>query len=243
MENTPVIGEVRVGRILRPRRYKFRYEDVNPMDRLIFVRRGAIAIRCAGEVIRAEAGECVYLCAGYESETEYLGEENEIRLFLFLRYAGAPDAPARRYPANEDATALIEEASRGEALPPYRRLSLLYGILHHLTEVGAAEGKHGIPYVIRYIETHLTEECKVADYAAMCYLSESHFRLRFREATGKSPIAYRNEIRLDRAEELVKAGYSHAEAAHAVGFSSVPFYCRLAARRKKAQCTKGTAQL
>lgn len=238
MEETPVIGKVRVGKIVRPKCYKFCYGKENERDRLIYVNQGTLLIRCAGERISVKSGECVYLCAKYESETEFLGEENEIYLFWFLCYAGTIGAPLRVCSVNNSIKALIKKAKEENA-PPCRMLSYLYEILHYLIEVPLVE-KGEIRYVLRYIETHFAEEKKVSEYAAMCYMSESHFRKRFVDMTGKSPIAYRNDLRLRRAEELVGEGYSHAEAAHTVGFSSVHFYCRLKAREKK-QLLSGVA--
>ena len=65
-------------------------------------------------------------------------------------------------------------------------------------------------------------------------MSESGFRKLFTEYTGKSPVEYRNHIRLLRAEELILSGASVSEAAEKVGFGSISFYCRLTRRNKNA---------
>ena len=56
-------------------------------------------------------------------------------------------------------------------------------------------------------------------------MSESHFRKRFKEYTGKSPIDYRNTIRIYEAKKLIESGECTVqEAAYTVGFNNMSFY-------------------
>ena len=89
--------------------------------------------------------------------------------------------------------------------------------------------------VIRYINDHYNENRRVSEYAAMAYVSESHFRKLFLSATGMTPIEYRNNLRLKFASEMICEGYTVSEAAEAVGFNSVSFYCRLVAAKSASR--------
>ena len=63
------------------------------------------------------------------------------------------------------------------------------------------------------------------DYAKMCNMSRFHFARTFREITGKSPIEYRNKIRIDHAcELLLDTSDTVSEIAERVGFSSAIYF-------------------
>ena len=56
-------------------------------------------------------------------------------------------------------------------------------------------------------------------------MSESNFRKLFRENIGKSPIEYRNHIRIMEFEKLISSGeFTVSEAAYVVGFNNMSFF-------------------
>jgi AraC-like DNA-binding protein len=68
---------------------------------------------------------------------------------------------------------------------------------------------------------------KIGYYAELCSMSEAGFRRLFSEYTGASPIEYRNNIRLTEAKKLIETGeYLVEEAACAVGYTNISFFCR-----------------
>ncbi|MBQ9784204.1 MAG: helix-turn-helix transcriptional regulator [Clostridia bacterium] len=234
MENALILGQVHSARFQRPRHYRFRHEVMPDLDRLIFVRHGGITVRWGPETVHADARSCVYLAAGVESVTEYTGEENDVILLWFERLRGEAEAPVKVYACTPAIMAQAETcAAMQSGGAPYRMMAAAYEILHQLSEVHENAHTSGVLHVVRYIEQNFAQDKKIAEYAAMAYMSESHFRKLFAQTTGKSPVAYRNERRLVVAEELIREGYTVAEAAETVGFGSVSFYCRLVAKRKK----------
>jgi AraC-like DNA-binding protein len=59
-----------------------------------------------------------------------------------------------------------------------------------------------------------------------------NFRRLFRDYTGKTPVEYRNDIRLENAAVLLGSGeYTVSEAAESCGFSNLSFFTRLYKRR------------
>ena len=59
-------------------------------------------------------------------------------------------------------------------------------------------------------------------------MSEVNFRRLFKEYTGKSPVEYRNDIRLKNAKIKLQSGeYNVSEAAYESGFSNLSFFIRL----------------
>lgn len=235
VENTLILGHVRCAVLQRPQGYRFRHEVLPDLDRLIFVRRGSVTVRAGGETVYANEQTCVYLAADADTVSEYTGAENDVILIWFERLRGEMQMPMRAYACTPTVMALAEACVQiWSGSEPYRLLSLTYSILHHLWEADEKRAcASGVGRAVEYIDRNFEKDLSVADYAAMAYLSESHFRKLFCAVTGKSPVAYRNERRLAAAEELIREGYTVAEAARTVGFHSVSFYCRLAAKRRK----------
>jgi AraC-like DNA-binding protein len=103
---------------------------------------------------------------------------------------------------------LLWQVSGGLTMPPakYRRLQA----------------------ALKRIAENPAENVKVEEYAALCGMSEVNFRRLFGAYTGKSPIDYRNDLRLQRARGLLQSGeYTVSETAELCGFSNLSFFIRL----------------
>lgn len=75
---------------------------------------------------------------------------------------------------------------------------------------------------LRLIELHLDEPPSLEKLASAVTLSQSHFSALFREATGSSPVAYRNARRIALAQQLlISTDQSIASIAEKVGFSTL----------------------
>ena len=78
-----------------------------------------------------------------------------------------------------------------------------------------------------FISEHYAEEHPISHYAALCYMSETAFRRNFRAYTEMSPVQYRNKLRVEEADRLIRSGeYSVREAAEAVGFFNASFFTK-----------------
>lgn len=72
----------------------------------------------------------------------------------------------------------------------------------------------------RYFENH-----KISYYAEFCNMSESNFRKLFKEYTGRTPIEYRNGIRIAEVKKMLDSGeFTVAEAAYTAGFNNMSFF-------------------
>ncbi len=89
-------------------------------------------------------------------------------------------------------------------------------------------GNHSIiEPAISFIAEHYNENLSVSTYAKQCKISESHFRKKFLEYTGLSPIDYRNEIRYREAKRLYQKNYTLQEIAERVGFSDAGYLSKM----------------
>ncbi len=83
-----------------------------------------------------------------------------------------------------------------------------------------------IPYVIQLMNREYDKAYTLEDFAALCNMSRFHFLRIFREITGRTPLEYRNHIRMEHARELLEdTELPVCEIAARVGFSSASYFC------------------
>jgi len=131
---------------------------------------------------------------------------------LLKQYGGAPE----RYRSQLQLKALL--------------WSLLEKMTAGLEETGTLGGL--LAPAITFLALHYREETPVSRLAGLCGLSESHFRRKFTEYTGMTPVQYRDSLRFDEAERLLTRGYSVARIAEQVGFCDASYLRRMYKRRK-----------
>ena len=85
-----------------------------------------------------------------------------------------------------------------------------------------------IKFACDYIHAHYRDDITLTQMAEYTTLSISHFGSLFKRYTGESLIAYINQVRVEKAKELLRMTndkiYSIAEE---VGFSSQPYFIRV----------------
>lgn len=85
---------------------------------------------------------------------------------------------------------------------------------------------------IECLRANYSENLPVSHYAALCDMSEVNFRRLFGEYMEKSPIEYRNDLRLEAARVRILSGeYNVTEAAESVGFENLSFFIKLYKRK------------
>lgn len=88
--------------------------------------------------------------------------------------------------------------------------------------------KELITPALKYIsENYTTEMISVPALADLCSISEVYMRRIFTATMGKSPIAYINELRLERGRDLLLSGeYSVTDVSKECGFSNECYFSR-----------------
>ena len=87
--------------------------------------------------------------------------------------------------------------------------------------------KSMISPALGFISRHYKENLPVRAYAEQCNMSESYFRKKFFEYTGKTPIEFRNELRFAEARRLYTEGYSIKEIAASLGFFDAGYFSKM----------------
>ena len=183
--------DVRCFKLERPKNHRFRHRSVPDRARLLLVKRGSITVRSDEQAVTANQGEYISIPSGMDTVAEYTGEDNCVLMLSFSGFFELDSAEIKLYVRNSEAAVLMESAFEETESSPYRLPAILCGVLHHLALSGNARREGAVMHVVRYIENHCRENRRVDEYAAMAYLSESHFRKLFVAITGMSPIDYR----------------------------------------------------
>ena len=68
----------------------------------------------------------------------------------------------------------------------------------------STSGKSKVFPAVCYLDKHLCDNVSITSLAKMCMLNESTFRREFKAATGKSPVQYKAEMRINKAKELIR---------------------------------------
>jgi AraC-like DNA-binding protein len=135
---------------------------------------------------------------------------------------------------------LIEEHRQpGSHSPLMCRLilhELLVTVIRDYAKASASNGAADSPFLsepiqraVEWIQSHLTEELpSIDDIAVQVGLSESHFRRRFHEETGFSPLEYVTRQRVLRAKELLHdERLSITRLAFDLGFQSSGYFAQV----------------
>lgn len=76
--------------------------------------------------------------------------------------------------------------------------------------------------VTRYIEKHYREDLKLENLAAIMHMEKSYFLRQFKKNIGKTPMAYVNQVKIDRAKDLIEnSDMNITQISEFLGFSSI----------------------
>lgn len=85
-----------------------------------------------------------------------------------------------------------------------------------------------ISAVQRWIEENYTEEITIAALAQRCAMGQRTFERRFKQATGESPIAYLQKVRINAAKSLLERPHStFEEATYRVGYEDISSFRKI----------------
>jgi transcriptional regulator GlxA family with amidase domain len=104
-------------------------------------------------------------------------------------------------------------------------VEICHSIIRMIIKVPAPAGRIAdrveLNRVIEHLHTHLDDRITVESMARVAHLSASHFARVFKRETGKAPMEYVRDLRLERAKKLLIAGdKSMTEIALECGFGS-----------------------
>ena len=196
-----------------------------------------------GNVWVANSGDLVYTPVNSEYKVSFYDFENErsgtvgINFFLFDEY-GTPfsfSACPVVFANNQIAKMLCLEAER-LTYAPIQILAkynvILYNVISELATQqtkGATERTNFylLQNGLEYLSTHVAENPNVNEIAKKCGISPSYLRKLFQVHLGKSPMEYREDLRLERACQYLRYGeIPVCEIAEVLGFVDSAYFIK-----------------
>ncbi len=126
---------------------------------------------------------------------------------------------------------IIDETLRKQ--PLYEKLCIykllqLFALLErsvNSVQGGTNEGFERIACAVQHMNKSYNDNCSLEDYAAMCAMSKFHFIRVFENVVGVTPLAYRNNIRLQHAADLLlEERLTVEEIGSLTGFSCASYF-------------------
>lgn len=111
-------------------------------------------------------------------------------------------------------------------------LSRLYPLLRDFVEESLVLGSDPLSYravlpAKEYIDRHVQEPVSLGELAALCGMSVTHFRRLFRRVFQRTPMEYRDQVRLWHAKDYLLGNVcSLREVAERCGFEDVNYFSR-----------------
>ena len=211
---------------------------------LILEGRGVFRDAASGDVVTVTAGDIIFVPIGARYVSEWFGEDTARYISMHFIF-GTPAAVSREQNFKlqkvtlSDYTTLIsdfEAALRGaeeEGAERLAALGALYRVLSRvLPHLQTGERTHidaRIRDAIAYIEEHSPEPITVEALASAAHMSVPRFFPAFKAATGVTPIAYVNHIRVRHAILLLTQSDSDSleKISDAAGFESAAYFRRV----------------
>lgn len=105
---------------------------------------------------------------------------------------------------------------------------LLHEWIKRYSQFAGSNMRLVIARACEYLEAHLQDEITLKEIADYSNLSASYFGVLFKQYTGRSFIHYFNQLRMDKAMELLRnSDMKIYEIAEDVGFVSLPYFNRV----------------
>lgn len=240
------VNKIDIQKVSRPKGYRHTFKCGRAKHGFIYVVSGRMHDIFSSErkSVYVDAGELIFIPKGTVYIGEYLEENTEIKIVQFDVADGTlPEYLSKpvklTFPnVRECMNAFFGFSENRISDHPFYYLSGMYSLLWQLDE-----NYYKIPKKYNKLQPALSElgehwdknEC-ILHYADLCDMSEANFRRLFREYTGKTPIEYRNEMRLVNAKARLLSGeYTVSEAAESCGFYNLSYFIRC--YKKRFGCT------
>lgn len=96
---------------------------------------------------------------------------------------------------------------------------------------------------VAYMSEHFAEDITLRSLARHAGVSESYLGRIFKSVTGKAPVDYLIDIRINKAKDLLQDGASVSETARTAGFHDVYYFSRAFKKREGLSPTAFRAEL
>ena len=209
----------------------FAFKNGKWVNSFIFIRKGALEYRfpTLHQTLLVEKDSVLYIPKGLPYTTTYLQEGTKIKILTF-DMENSKDLMSLNKPVllqSPETNFVLSSISKQNMYSSLFLTAKIFELLHLTLAT-----QNTLPKKYRSLAPALTElqqqyfkNEKIGYYASLCCMSESNFRRLFKECTGKTPIEYRNSIRISAVKTLLNTSeMTVSEAAYLVGFNNMAFF-------------------
>ena len=238
--NPIAIGNIECRKTHQSAGHRFVYHEGRKKNAFVYIEAGSVlfTFEDCGEFLLTQ-NQAIYIPIGFKYKSEILSDGTKSLIISFDHLAGALPhdllAPRLICIPNQAAffQSIINPSELGDVFDARylfrcsKVYELLWKSIYYLKSQDETSLAKKLLPGIAAIEADITKNLPVSYYASLCFISEVHFRRLFYKLMGCSPIVYRNRLRLEEADRLIRSGeYIVREAAEAVGFNNTSFFCR-----------------
>lgn len=217
--------------VQRNENYFFEYKKGKETYSFIYVAEGYLSytLTDTNKTFFIKKGDVLFIPKRLPYKTLYLQENTVIKIIVF----DIIDDAIPQYLQNaicaksQSMTSIFSDISNDPLFLAGKAYELLYHLIRKADKQLPIKYKKILP-AIEEISAHYEENHKMGYYANLCNMSESNFRKLFKEYTGKSPVEYRNDIRMRAVHTMIISGeFTIQEAAYIAGFNNMSFFYQL----------------
>ena len=217
--------------VQRNKNYFFEYKKGKETYSIIYVAEGQLSYTLTGskETYLINKGDTIFIPKHLPYKTMYLEDNTLIQIIVFDITGDILPSCLQNTICTKSRSmrAVFSEITNDPLLLASKAYELLYHIIRKADKGIPVKYKKILP-AIEHITKNYTENHKINYYAQLCNMSESNFRKLFGEYTGKSPIEYRNDIRMGAVHTMILSGeFTIQEAAYKAGFNNMSFFYQL----------------
>ena len=217
--------------VQRNENYFFEYKKGKETHSIIYVAEGLLTYTLTGshKVFHIKKGDVLFIPKHLPYQTLYLQNNTVIKIIVFdVNGSALPSYLQKAFcTQSQSIAAIFSTISNDPLLLAGKTYELLYHPIRKADKGIPAKYKRILP-TIEDIKLHYEENHKMEYYATLCNMSESNFRKLFKEYTGKSPVEYRNDIRMNAVHTMILSGeFTIQEAAYMAGFNNMSFFYQL----------------
>lgn len=201
-----------------------------------YVKKGYAKFLYKGRILYAYEGDLIYIAYGTKYHSVWFGSPDiewySIDFSFKSQYAfyEYQFQILKDYPSN-----LFDKMNESYENSYLLSVSYFYQLLDDIYSKLKATSK-AVPYMtiepaIEYIENNYNQNISISTLAKLCHCSESGFFKLFRKSTGVTPIAYKHNIMIQHALDLLSyTSLSVEEISSSVGFSSSNYFRKIFTR-------------
>jgi len=211
--------------------YFFEFKTGKERFSFIFVENGELEYYFTEtkSTLKIDKGTVCFVPKRVPYKIRYLKDNTNIKIIIF-------DIVAEKLPVcfaspvvkkSPDSTAVFTSISNQNMRSAAFLASKTYALIHLIENDTFKIPKKYIKIIpaVNEIKQKYFENRKLSYYAELSNMSESNFRKLFKEYTGKSPIEYRNLIRISEVKKMLDSGeFTVSEAAYLMGFNNMSFF-------------------